>query len=95
MGKDKRRNKINSLSLLANLYKLYSIIESGIYPRNLASNPKNRGVRNSEIILEIEGNSKELKRWILSYGKHAKVLELKEFREMVKNELKESLKNCE
>lgn len=58
-------------------------------------NQKVEELETGEVILEIEGNSKELKRWILSYGKHAKVLEPEEFREELKNELKEVLKNYE
>ncbi|MEN2983770.1 MAG: WYL domain-containing protein [Dictyoglomaceae bacterium] len=50
---------------------------------------------NGEIIFEIEGHPEELKRWILSYGKHAKVIEPESFREMIERELKDSLKNYE
>lgn len=58
-------------------------------------NQKVEELETGEVILEIEGNSEELKRWILSYGKHAKVLEPEEFREELKKELKEVLKNYE
>ncbi|MCX7942671.1 MAG: WYL domain-containing protein [Dictyoglomaceae bacterium] len=50
---------------------------------------------NGEIIFEIEGHPEELKRFILSYGKHAKVLEPESFKEIIERELKDSLKNYE
>lgn len=50
---------------------------------------------NGEIIFEIEGHPEELKRWILSYGRHAKVLEPESFKKIINEELKSTLKNYE
>lgn len=47
---------------------------------------------NGEIILTIEGNTEEIKRWIMSYGSHCKVLEPEALRKEIEEEVK---KLCE
>ncbi|PNV80385.1 MAG: WYL domain-containing protein [Dictyoglomus turgidum] len=42
---------------------------------------------NGEIILEITANSEEIKRWIMSYGSHAEVLEPEFLREEIRKEI--------
>lgn len=47
---------------------------------------------NGEIILTIEGNTEEIKRWVMSYGSHCKVLEPESLRKEIEEEVK---KLCE
>lgn len=47
---------------------------------------------NGEIILTIEGNTEEIKRWIMSYGSHCKVLEPESLKKEIEEEIK---KLCE
>lgn len=47
---------------------------------------------NGEVILEIEGNPEEIKRWILGYGSHAEILEPDSLREEIKKELEALLR---
>ncbi|MCX7795376.1 MAG: WYL domain-containing protein [bacterium] len=43
---------------------------------------------NGEIILTIEGNREEIKRWIMSYSSHCKVLEPESLRKEIEEEIK-------
>jgi predicted DNA-binding transcriptional regulator YafY len=52
-------------------------------------NQKIEELENGEIIFEIEGNIEEIKRWVLSYGRHAKILEPESLKEEIKKEIQE------
>jgi predicted DNA-binding transcriptional regulator YafY len=45
-------------------------------------------LENGEIILTIEGNTEEIKRWVMSYGSHCKVLEPESLRKEIEEEIK-------
>ncbi|PMQ02026.1 MAG: WYL domain-containing protein [Dictyoglomus sp. NZ13-RE01] len=48
---------------------------------------------NGEVILEITANIDEVKRWVLSYGSHAEVLEPAKLREEIKKEIEKMNEN--
>jgi predicted DNA-binding transcriptional regulator YafY len=48
-----------------------------------------------ELLLEMEGNPTEIKRWVLGYGKHAEILRPISLREEVRKELQEMIKKYE
>lgn len=45
-------------------------------------------LENGEIILTIEGNIEEIKRWIMSYGSHCKILEPESLKKEIEEEIK-------
>jgi len=45
-------------------------------------------LENGEVILTIEGNTEEIKRWVMSYGSHCKVLEPESLKKEVEEEIK-------
>jgi len=45
-------------------------------------------LENGEIILTIEGNIEEVRRWVMSYGSHCKVLEPESLRKEIEEEIK-------